>query len=73
MFSELKGPALPKIVQEISKVKYINHIVIGLDKANEKEFHEAKIFFSKLPQKHEILWNDGPNLKNLNTILANHN
>ena len=30
LFSELKGPALPKIVQEISKVKYINHIVIGL-------------------------------------------
>ena len=73
MFSELKGPALPKIVQEISKVKYINHIVIGLDKANEKEFHEAKVFFSELPQKHEILWNDGPNLTNLNTMLANHN
>ena len=73
LFSELKGPALPKIIQEISKVKYINHIVIGLDKANEKEFHEAKTFFSELPQKHEILWNDGPNLKNLNTILANHN
>ena len=54
LFSELKGPALPKIVKEISKVKYINHIVIGLDKANEKEFHEAKKFFSELPQKHEI-------------------
>ena len=73
LFSELKGPALPKIIQEISKVKYINHIVIGLDKANEKEFHEAKVFFSELPQKHEILWNDGPNLTNLNTMLANHN
>ncbi len=73
LFSELKGPALPKIVQEISKVKYINHIVIGLDKANEKEFHEAKKFFSKLPQKHEILWNDGPNLKSLDTLLSKQN
>ncbi len=73
MFSELKGPALPNIVKEISKVKYINHIVIGLDKANEKEFHEAKNFFSELPQKHEILWNDGPNLKSLDTMLSKQN
>ena len=73
LFSELKGPALPKIIKEISKVKYINHIVIGLDKANEKEFHEAKKFFSELPQKHEILWNDGPNLKSLDTMLAKQN
>ena len=73
LFSELMGPALPKIVQEICKVKYVNHIVIGLDKANEKEFREAKKFFSKLPQKHEILWNDGPNLKNLDSLLARHN
>jgi len=73
LFSELKGPALPKIVQEISKVRYINHIVIGLDKADQKEFHEAKKFFSELPQKHEILWNDGPNLKSLDTMLAKQN
>mgnify|MGYP001391545335 FL=1 len=73
LFSELKGPALPNIIKEISKVKYINHIVIGLDKANEKEFHEAKKFFSELPQKHEILWNDGPNLKSLDTMLAKQN
>ena len=73
LFSELMGPALPKIIKEISKVKYINHIVIGLDKANEKEFYEAKKFFSELPQKHEILWNDGPNLKSLDTMLAKQN
>ena len=54
-------------------MKYINHIVIGLDKANKKEFFEAKKFFSELPQKHEILWNDGPNLKSLDTLLAKQN
>jgi glucosyl-3-phosphoglycerate synthase len=64
---------LPRIIDEISKVKYINNIVIGLDKANESEFQKAKKFFSKLPQKHEILWNDGPNLKDLDAKLANHN
>ena len=73
LFSELKGPALPNIIKEISKVKYLNNIVIGLDKANEKEFKEAKEFFSQLPQKYEILWNDGPNLSALDAQLSKQN
>ena len=73
LFSELKGPALPKIINEISKVKYLQNIVIGLDKANESEFKEAREFFKKLPQKHEILWNDGPNLRSLDSRLAKQN
>ena len=73
LFSELKGPALPRIIDEISKVKYLKNIVIGLDKANRNEFIEAKNFFKNLPQKHEILWNDGPNLKKLDNQLEKHN
>ena len=67
------GNALPKIIDEISKVKYLQNIVIGIDRANEKEFNDAKKFFSKLPQKHEILWNDGPNLKKLDKKLSDNN
>jgi len=73
LFSELKGEALPKIIKEISKVKFLKNIVIGLDQANESQFQEAKKFFSTLPQKHDILWNDGPNLKKLDHQLADHN
>ena len=73
LFSELKGEALPKIIKEISKVKFLKNIVIGLDQANESQFQEAKKFFSTLPQKHDILWNDGPNLKKLDQQLAEHN
>tara|TARA_A100001011_G_C14300067_1_gene840338 strand:+ start:1109 stop:2182 length:1074 start_codon:yes stop_codon:yes gene_type:complete len=69
----LEGKALPKIIEEICKIKYLQNIVIGLDKADEKEFLLAKKFFAKLPQKHEILWNDGPNLKKLDKKLLNNN
>ena len=31
LYSELEGEALPKIVEEISKTKYLDHIIIGLD------------------------------------------
>ena len=73
LYSEIKGKALPNIVNEISKIKYLQNIVIGLDKANESEFINAKKFFSKLPQNHKILWHDGPNLKKLDKKLADNN
>ena len=63
---------MPKIIDEISQVRFLKNIVIGLDKANKKEFKIAKSF-SRLLQRHEILWNDGPNLKKLNKQLAEQN
>lgn len=63
LFSELSGEALPKIVQEISRVNYLNHIVIGLDKANRAEFEQAYHFFKQMRQPFSILWNDGPRLR----------
>ena len=73
LYSELKGDALPNIINEISKVKFLKNIVVGLDRANGEEFQNAKRFFSKLPQRHEILWNDGPGLKKLDKELSKHN
>ena len=37
LYSELEGDALPKIVNEISKVNYLSHIIIGLDKLTENK------------------------------------
>ena len=45
LYSELEGTALPKIVEEISKTKYLDHIIIGLDKANETQAKKAWKFF----------------------------
>ncbi|MCG8672239.1 MAG: glycosyl transferase [Pseudomonadales bacterium] len=70
LFSELEGPALGNIVDELTHVPYLNEIVIGLDRANEEQFQYAKEFFSKLPQHHRILWNDGPRMKALQKRLA---
>jgi len=62
LFSELEGPALANIVNELTKVRFLQQIVIGLDRADESEYRKAIEFFSRLPQPHRILWNDGPNL-----------
>ena len=62
LFSELQGPALSKIVDELTSVPYLNEIVIGLDRADESEYRHALDYFSRLPQHHRVLWNDGPRL-----------
>ena len=69
LYSELEGEALPKIVSEISKTKYLNHIIIGLDKANKSQAKDAWKFFKKLKTEFTILWNDGPRLQKLDEEL----
>ncbi|MEM8550064.1 MAG: glycosyl transferase, partial [Verrucomicrobiota bacterium] len=62
LYSELEGPALERIVDHLCEVPYLSQIVIGLDRATEDEYREALKFFSRLPQPHRVLWNDGPRL-----------
>jgi len=63
LYSELGTEALPNIVRELSRVPYLNQIVIGLDQADQSEYQHAIDFFGQLPQHHRVLWNDGPRLK----------
>ncbi|MFA7556127.1 MAG: glycosyl transferase [Spongiibacteraceae bacterium] len=62
LYSELEADALENIVTELTQVPYLNQIVIGLDRANLNEYNHAIEYFSRLPQHHRILWNDGPRL-----------
>ena len=71
LFSEITGKALPKIISEINQTKFLNHIVIGLDRAKRKEYIEALKFFENLKISHSILWNDGPRLMELDEELKN--
>ncbi|HBH49791.1 MAG TPA: glycosyl transferase [Bacteroidales bacterium] len=73
LYSELEGPALSNIVDELIKVPYLEEIIIGLDKANKEEFKKAKSYFARLPQHHRILWNDGPRLQALDKMLVERN
>lgn len=65
LYSELEGPAMGPIVQQLSQVRYLREIVIGLDRADREQFEYARKFFEKLNQPHVILWNDGPRLRDI--------
>ena len=70
LYSELEGPALDAIVESLANASYLSEIVIGLDRADRDQFLQAREFFSRLPQHHRILWNDGPRLSALDAQLA---
>jgi len=72
LYSELEGPALNHIVEELAQVPFLDQIIIGLDNATADEFHHAREFFSRLPQDTKILWNDGPRMKAIDELFAEH-
>ncbi len=65
LYSELQGQALRGIVEELKKVSYIKEVVVTLGPASEREFNEAKSFFSALPQKTRVIWNNGKRMKKI--------
>lgn len=62
LYSELEGPALANILDELAEVPYLHRIIIGLDQATEEQFRHAQAFFSRLPQDHMVVWNDSPRM-----------
>lgn len=70
LFSELGRPALQRIVDEVSQLEWLDEVVIGLDRASAAEFAHAKEFFARLPQRHHVLWHDGPRLRSIDARLA---
>jgi sucrose phosphorylase len=69
LFSELEGPALSNIVDELMSVPYLEQIVVGLDRADEAQYRHALNFFNRLPQRPNIMWHDGPRLREIDALL----
>lgn len=70
LYSELEGDAMPNILAELKKVRYLHRIIIGLDRADEAQYRHARDFFSELPQEHVVIWNDSPRMLELGKRLS---
>jgi len=73
LYSELEGPALPRILEVLKEIPYLSEIVISLGSASAQEFARAQNFFSALPQQTRIIWIDGPLLQELFKLLEDNN
>jgi len=65
LYSEFETPAMKKILKELQGVKYLYKIILGLDRATEKQFEDVKKIMSTLDVQVDILWNDGPNMQEM--------
>jgi glucosyl-3-phosphoglycerate synthase len=73
LWSEFEGPALPRIIEEIKAVKYLRQIVLVLGRATEAQFLKARESFTAVPTPTKIIWNDGPRVSELYTLLGRNN
>jgi len=62
LYSELEGDALKGIIRELKEVQYIKEVVVTLGPCTKEEFNHARAFFSVLPQKTRLIWNNGERL-----------
>lgn len=72
LYSELQGAALPRIVDHLREVPYLREVVVTLGMAGPEEFRHAVEYFSRLPQRVRVLWNDGPRIGELKTRMREH-
>ena len=63
LYSELEGPALPRILDELKKVHYLAQVVVTMGRTDATQFRKARTFFAQLPHRPRLIWNDGPRLQ----------
>lgn len=70
LYSEFEGPAMPGIIAELAKVKYLNEVVLVLDKGSEKDFARVRRLMEPLTCEVKIIHNDGRRIQEIFATLA---
>jgi glucosyl-3-phosphoglycerate synthase len=65
LYSEFETPAMQTIIDELKDVTYLHKIILGLDQATKEQFEEVKERMSVLNCEVDVLWNDGPRIKEI--------
>ena len=70
LYSEFEGPAMPGIIQELTKVKYLNEIVLALDQASVQELQRVRELMAAIPTEVRIIHNNGKRITEVYETLA---
>ncbi len=65
LVTEFDTPSMPRIIDELTNVSYLNKIVLSLDRASWDQFEEVKKKMSVLGTEVKIVWHDGPRMQTL--------
>lgn len=72
LFTDIKGPAMPRILDELEQVPYLSRIVVSLGGAKRDQYKETLALFSRLPQPVDIIWNGGQRMLSILRQMEEH-
>jgi glucosyl-3-phosphoglycerate synthase len=68
-FSDFQGEAFKRILENLKLVKYLEEIVVVMNKTDTMEFRQAKKTLSEMPFQAKIVWSSGPRIGELYKLL----
>jgi len=72
LYAELEGPALGPIVETLSRIPYIEEIVVALGRADRRQFEHARKFFAPLGARCRIIWIEGNGVQGFIRLLQDN-
>jgi glucosyl-3-phosphoglycerate synthase len=60
---EMDRPALAQIREELTQVRYLDTLVVSLNKATEADYARCREFFAPYPGRRIVLWNESPGVR----------
>ncbi len=63
--SEFEGPALPCILEQLRTVRYLDRMVLSLDRASRHAFDHARRALDRFESPTRVIWHDGPRLQEI--------
>lgn len=71
LYEELERPALTRIREQLSQCQFVQTVIVCLYAKTQEEYTRAIQFFSSMPQKTVVIWENGPRVtKILETLHA---
>ncbi len=61
--AEMERPALARILDHLCQVRYLNSLVISLNKATREDYERARRYFERYPGPRVILWSESPGVQ----------
>lgn len=65
LYSEFEGEAMPHILEEVSRVPYLNQVVLTLGPADAAQFAEVRRRVAGLHPHVRVIWNSGPRIQKI--------
>ena len=69
LYSEFEKPAMAGILHELSRVRYVKQFIVTLAQAQAEQVREVQQRLAFLPGEVRVLWNDGPRVQKLYSML----